>query len=303
MERVSDILDSGRPQALRGVERLTSKDVLERRIPCDKEIPAPETCKYCGAKLYYEAITMGGKVWMFSPEPQRCTCKGAKEYWTRRDEAAERRKQRAFEDAERERRRRKIERLLGRSGIKRRFRQRTFRSFVTDTPDRKKAYDAAKGYADQFPDRAAKGEGLYIEGSNGTGKTHLAAAISLRLIEEGIPVVCKTSTDILEDVKKGYDEGSEAEILKAYKDADLLVIDDLGKEQCTDWSMSTLYAIINDRYEDMKPTIITTNYNADDLARVMTPRGYDDGKIRAIISRLRETSTVITMAWEDCRGQ
>ena len=51
----------------------------------------------------------------------------------------------------------------------------------------------------------------------------------------------------------------------------------------------------------MKPTIITTNYSAEDLIRALTPKGYDDTKIVAIISRLRETSTVITMAWEDYR--
>lgn len=77
--------------------------------------------------------------------------------------------------------------------------------------------------------------------------------------------------------------------------------EDLGKEQCTDWSVSTLYSILNDRYEDMKPTIITTNYNADELVRALTPKGGDGTKARAIISRLREVSTVITMAWPDYR--
>lgn len=162
----------------------------------------------------------------------------------------------------------------------------------------------AKRYADTFKERYANGEGLYIEGTNGTGKTHLAAAIALQLLNEGIPVICKTSSDMFMDIKKAYDGGdlSEAQVLNIYKTADLLIIDDLGKEQCSDWSMSTLYSILNDRYEDMKPVIVTTNYGAEDLVRVLTPRGYDNGKIVAIISRLRETSTAITMAWADCRS-
>ena len=90
-------------------------------------------------------------------------------------------------------------------------------------------------------------------------------------------------------------------MLDVYKATDLLIIDDLGKEQCSDWSMTTLYAILNDRYEDMKPTIVTTNYSADDLVKALTPRGYDDSKIVAIISRLKETSTVLTLAWADYR--
>ena len=163
----------------------------------------------------------------------------------------------------------------------------------------------AKRYADTFSERYARGEGLYIEGTNGTGKTHLAAAIALQLLNEGIPVICKTSSDMFTDIKKAYDGGdmSEAQILDIYKSADLLIIDDLGKEQCSDWSMTTLYSIVNDRYEDMKPIIVTTNYGAEDLIRVLTPRGYDSGKIVAIISRLRETSTAITMAWADYRSQ
>lgn len=177
------------------------------------------------------------------------------------------------------------------------------RQLYPDTPERRRCYDTAKTYADSFPQRAERGEGLYIEGTYGTGKTHLAAAIALQLIGCGVPVVCKTSGDLLADIKEAFDSGdaTEYEILKAYKTVDLLIVDDLGKEQCTEWSVSTLYAILNDRYEDMKPTIITTNYNADELVRALTPKGGDGTKARAIISRLREVSTVITMAWPDYR--
>ena len=53
--------------------------------------------------------------------------------------------------------------------------------------------------------------------------------------------------------------------------------------------------------EDMRPTIVTTNYNAENLVSALTPKGFDNTKIVAIISRLRETSTVMTMAWADAR--
>ena len=41
--------------------------------------------------------------------------------------------------------------------------------------------------------------------------------------------------------------------------ADLLVIDDLGTEQ-TQWSISKIYTIIDSRYRNKLPTIVTTNY-------------------------------------------
>ena len=52
----------------------------------------------------------------------------------------------------------------------------------------------------------------------------------------------------------------------------------------------------------MRPTIITTNYSGEDLVRALTPRGYDNLKVQAIISRLREVSQVMTMAWADYRN-
>lgn len=226
-------------------------------------------------------------------------------YWAKRDAEEERRRQEEAAAEEASRRKAKIERLLGRSGIKKRFRQRTFAHFKADTPERRRWLRIAREYADHFAEKLATGDGLYIEGTNGTGKTHLAAAIALQLIDAGVPVVCKTSADLLSDVKKAFDDSSitEAAVLKAYKDADLLIIDDLGKEQVTDWSISTLYNILNDRYEDMKPTIITTNFGADDLIEAETPKGFDSSKARAIVSRLREVSTVLTMVGDDYRAK
>lgn len=247
---------------------------------------------------------MGEQVFIWQPFLPRCDCEQAQAYWQEVDRRNAEQKAAEEEQARRKAMQEKIDRLLGQSGIKKRFRQRTFDNFRRDTTGRKKNYDIAKEYADNFEYHYARGDGLYIEGTNGTGKTHLAAAIALQLIGEGIPVICKTSSDLLQDIKKSFDrEGArEYEVLAVYKRVDLLIIDDLGKEQCSDWSMSTLYSILNDRYEDMKPTIVTTNYNADALANALTPKGYDNTKIVAIISRLRETSTVMTMAWADARG-
>ncbi len=237
-------------------------------------------------------------------QPQRCDCERAKAYWERRDAEEARKKAEAEAESARKRKKDRIDRLVGDSGIKKRFANRTFGNFIRNTPEREKSYQVAKNYADSFQIRFENGEGLYIEGSNGTGKTHLAAAIALQLMEAEIPVIFKTSIDLLADLRRTFDGEigvSEYEVTKIYKTVDLLIIDDLGKEQCTDWSISSLYNILNDRYEDMKPTIITTNYGEEDLIRAMTPRGYDATKIRAILSRLWETSINIHMEWEDWR--
>lgn len=251
METMTAMLDSLRPaDSARSAEttqhrRPTSKDILAGGYNCQREIPEPVECEFCGRKLYHEALVMGRTVLMFAPFPQRCTCEQAKAKWAEADAEEARQKAEAEKEAAQAKRRAKIERLLGRSGIKKRFQQRTFANFIRDTPERRRCYDTAKTYADSFPQRAERGEGLYIEGTYGTGKTHLAAAIALQLIGCGVPVVCKTSGDLLADIKEAFDSGdaTEYEILKAYKTVDLLIVDDLGKEQCTEWSVSTLYSI------------------------------------------------------------
>lgn len=245
-----------------------------------------------------------GEIFMWQPFTPRCDCEQATAYWQEYDRQQAEQKEAEAEAKRRKTMQEKIDRLLGQSGIKKRFQQRTFPNFRCDTPGRKKNYSIAKEYADNFEYHRARGDGLYIEGTNGTGKTHLAAAIALQLIGEGVPVICKTSSDLLGDIKRSFSaEGArEHEVLDVYKRVDLLIIDDLGKEQCSDWSMSTLYSILNDRYEDMKPTIVTTNYNTEQLTAALTPKGFDNTKIVAIISRLRESCTVMTMAWADARG-
>ena len=157
------MLDSLRPaDSARSAEttqhrRPTSKDILAGGYNCQREIPEPVECEFCGRKLYHEALVMGRTVLMFAPFPQRCTCDRAKAKWAEADAEEARQKAEAEKEAAQAKRRAKIERLLGRSGIKKRFQQRTFANFIRDTPERRRCYDTAKTYADSFPQRAERG--------------------------------------------------------------------------------------------------------------------------------------------------
>lgn len=305
----SDLFDKEDPDA---EVFITSAIAQERgiRSSCG-DAPPPVPCKYCGKQLYFTG-------WMFPPygrdraphifrwsdEPERCDCPDAVKYWAEYDAEVERKKQEEAAARERKRHKAAVEKLLSQSGICKRFQQRTFETFKQDTAGRKRAYEVAKDYADSFDKALETGEGLYIEGTFGTGKTHLAAAIGMFLTEKEYSVVMKTSFDLFEEIKKSFDGENgttEHKVMEAYKKCDLLIIDDLGKEQCTDWSMSVLYSIVNYRYEAMKPIVITTNFNNDDLIQTLTPKGFGSQKIKAIMSRLMEVSKVLTMAWADYR--
>lgn len=288
----------------------SDKAELEGIVSTCGPAPEPVECEFCGKKLFYKGWLFHGfpgesrRIIRWS-EPERCNCPDARKKWAEFDAEKERQRLERIAAEEQKRHRQEVERLLSSSGIGKRFRQRTFDHFKQDTPGRKRAYKAAHEYAENFDAMRNIGEGLYIEGGNGTGKTHIAAAIALYLTEKEYSVVMKTSFDLLEEIRRTFDESdkTEAQVLSVYKQCDLLIIDDLGKEQCTDWSMSILYSIINDRYEAMRPMIITTNFGSRDLIHTLTPKGYGSQKIEAIISRLREVCKSITMDWEDYRGQ
>lgn len=280
----------------------TSKEVEELGIPSTQPVPKPEKCKYCGKTLYYECVVLMGQAMIWNLEKPRCDCEKAVAFWKGWDAKQEKIKKEKELAEEQELRKQKIESILGKSGIKKRYLSRTIDSFSV-TAENKKSFEVATDYIKNFREYFTQGKGLYLEGPCGTGKTHLAIAIALAIINTGVPVICKTSIDILGDIKRCYERNSEVteeEVLEAYKTVDLLIIDDLGKEQVTEWSVPVLYSILNERYEALLPTIITTNYNPTALAEKLSAKG-DTETATAIISRFVESSKRVTMSWADYR--
>lgn len=280
----------------------TSKEVEELGIPSTQPVPKPEKCKYCGKTLYYECVVLMGQAMIWNLEKPRCDCEKAVAFWKEWDAKQEKIKKEKELTEEQELRKQKIESILGKSGIKKRYLSRTIDSFSV-TAENKRSFEVATDYIKNFREYFTQGKGLYLEGPCGTGKTHLAIAIALAIINTGVPVICKTSIDILSDIKRCYERNSEVteeEVLEAYKTVDLLIIDDLGKEQVTEWSVPVLYSILNERYEALLPTIITTNYNTTALAEKLSAKG-DAETATAIISRFVESSKRVTMSWADYR--
>jgi DNA replication protein DnaC len=258
--------------------------------------PKPVACEYCGNPRYTKGFAVGKKIFWIPTGLEKCTCSeaiAAHEKQTAEKKASEEAEKKAENDRLLKE---KIRKKIGESGMSERFLRRTFKTFEI-TKDNQAAAEKAKYYADTFDEMLPRKKkepgrnGLFIAGPAGTGKTHLAAAIANQLIHKGTPVICMTMIDLLSRIKRTFDRGDieESDVLNLYKKVPLLVIDDMGKEPPTEWAVSTIYNIINGRYESYMPTIVTTNYDDKALIGRMTPHSTKDSiTAEATIDRLME---------------
>ena len=184
----------------------------------------------------------------------------------------------------------KAARLKEQSDLGERFNNRTFANFHADE-DSQSAFDVCREYANRDLFKGRK-NGLILLGSNGVGKTHLAAAVAHVLIDKGVPVLFHTYSEHLQEIRNEFDHTGAQKYLSLMKSNPMLVLDDLGKEKRSEWSSSILFDVINSRYERQLPVIITSNFTAAELA---------DHVGSAVWSRLYETSGVVVMSGADHR--
>jgi DNA replication protein DnaC len=145
------------------------------------------------------------------------------------------------------------------------------------------AYHIALDYA-----RDPQGWLIFI-GRNGCGKTHLAAAIANRCLSRGSLVLFSTVIDLLEHLRATFVPTSTEvydQLFAKMREAELLILDDLGAQQSSPWANEKLFQLLNYRYNSQFPTIITTN-NPD-------LQGIEE-RIR---SRMTDASLVITVSFD-----
>lgn len=170
----------------------------------------------------------------------------------------------------------RLEKLRSYSLMGKQFEQCTFKKFEIDDKNRGMC-KLGKNYCENWQEMKQKNMGLLLYGPPGTGKTFLAFCIANELLNNMVPVIAISSIGLLNKIKetyKSWGREGEAEVIRSLTNASLLVLDDLGAETNTDWAKEKIYEIIDSRYRDKKPCIITTNLTREKLKEKLTG---DDG--------------------------
>lgn len=179
-------------------------------------------------------------------------------------------KQKAFETQQE---RAKIDQARSISLLGKRYATATFQTYKL-TDDNKTALKVATSYAEKHKEMLDKGYGIYVYGKNGTGKTHLLACICNYLLEHGERCIFTNFTDVVNDLHSAMTQNKDITlVIDKYTTIPFLFIDDFGKESYKKisgnqygWLDEQLFLILNKRYNNMLPTLFSSNFTLEELA-------------------------------------
>ncbi len=164
---------------------------------------------------------------------------------------------------------------------------------ISPRKNMEKIFLECKTFAENF-DKVT--DNLLLTGPSGLGKTFLSSCIASKLIEDGVNVIYQSSSVVfsLLDRVKFSKNVSEADLYTAERllDSDLLILDDLGTEFITEFSVSELFRIINTRILTGKKTVINTNLSLADLKKIYSER---------ILSRIIGNFVILKFYGKDIR--
>lgn len=204
----------------------------------------------------------------------------------------------AKEKAEAERRRAQLEKTLESAAIPIRYRTCSLDGWTADgqAADKKqRALAVARSYVAKFDQLAPRGIGMVFTGPCGTGKTYLACAVLLALLDRAAGIYT-TASAVANRVARSWgvrEEGkTTSDVLRAYTRAPLLVLDELAKEGAKPLVRETVSQIVYARYDAMLPTVYVTNADWQSLVQAL---GEQESQ------RIKETCKAVTFNWPSRR--
>jgi len=157
---------------------------------------------------------------------------------------------------------RNIDKLKNLSLIDAKLKNARFNTYSV-TKENERVLKIARNYVHQFSSMYKNNQGLMFWGGVGTGKSFTAAVIANELLERQCSVIMTSFVKLLDEM--GSNERTNDDYIKRLNSAKLLVIDDLGVERSTNYALEKVYDIIDSRYRNGQPVIITTNLTIDEM--------------------------------------
>ena len=159
--------------------------------------------------------------------------------------------------------------------------------------------DACWRYVKNWDEMRERNVGLLLWGGNGSGKSHAAQCIANELLNRDPPVsvYVKTFAEILAG------KFDKTEVLERVRQMSLVVFDDVGAERGNDYAFETIFAIVDERYQTRKPTIVTTNLTWAEIKNPLDELGRPDRRRKRIYDRFLEMCVPIEFKGKSRRSE
>ena len=161
--------------------------------------------------------------------------------------------------------------ILNKSGISEEFRKKRFKNFNYSKDEQIfNAYKASTDYIRNFKsNEKGKNNSIMLTGQVGCGKTHLCLAIANKLMDEGISVIYMGYREVITSIKQNMmDEVYYNKIMGRYKTCRVLLIDDLFKGSISGSDVNIMFEIINYRYLNGLPVIVSCEKGIDEIMNI-----------------------------------
>lgn len=165
----------------------------------------------------------------------------------------------------------------------------SFKDIYTDDKNRTPIIKYFKVFMDHYNDED-KPKGVYLNGSFGSGKTYLIASLFNEMAKKGVKSILVYYPEFLVNLKSSFSDDFE-EKRDCVKKIPLLLLDDIGAENTSNWSRDeVLGPILQYRMENHLPTFFTSNLTMDELEEALstTSSGVDRVKAKRIIERVKQ---------------